>query len=98
MMYKSFDKMDYERWHDDENFQDDYKLYKENITKVKNKVMEWLEDVEEARFFVEEISKNDICLEDTGEIMDSENTMRMMRVKWKAFKKMKSTCIYIQKT
>ena len=72
MMYKSFDKMDYERWQDDENCQDDYNLYKENMTKVKNKVMEWLEDVEEARFFVEEISKNDLCLEDTGEIMDSE--------------------------
>ena len=51
MMYKSFDKKSYDRWHDDENCQDDYKLYGENIAKVNYKVIELLEDVEEARFF-----------------------------------------------
>ena len=34
--------------------------------------MEWLEDVEEARFFVEEANKNIIDLEETGENMDPE--------------------------
>ena len=48
MMYKCFNKEDYERWHDDDNCQEDYIKYKENIIKVKQKAMEWMEDIEEA--------------------------------------------------
>ena len=72
MMYKSFDEKDYDRWHDEEKCQEDYWTYKDNIIKVKKQVMEWLEDVEEARFFVEEVSKNNLDLEETGENMDPE--------------------------
>ena len=35
--------------------------------------MEWLEDVEEARYYVEEVMKNEISLEETGENLDPEN-------------------------
>ena len=72
MMYKSFDQEDYERWHDDENCQEDYEKYKEIIKNVKERVMEWMEDVEEARYFVEEAMKNDIDIEETGENLDPE--------------------------
>ena len=71
-MYKSFDQEDHERWHDDENCQEDYEKYKEIIKNVKERVMEWMEDVEEARYFVEEAMKNDIDIEETGENLDPE--------------------------
>ena len=58
MMYKSFSSEDYERWHDDEKCQEDYEKHKDVIRKVKGKVMEWMEDVEEARYFVEEAMQN----------------------------------------
>ena len=31
--------------------------------------MEWMEDVEEARYFVEEVMKNEVNVEETGENM-----------------------------
>ena len=40
MMYKSFNKEDYDRWHDDEKCQEDYEKYKDVIRKVKGQVME----------------------------------------------------------
>ena len=46
--------------------------YADIIKNVKKKVMEWMEDVEEARYFVEEATKNDIDVEETGEAMDAE--------------------------
>ena len=72
MMYKHFGQEEYERWHDDQKCIEDYEKYKENIKKVKAKVMEWMEDVEEARYFVEEVMKNEINLEETGDNMDPE--------------------------
>ena len=72
MMYKWFNKEEYERWHDDDNCQEDYIKHKENIIKVKKKAMEWMEDIEEARYFVEEIMKNNVNLEETGENIDPE--------------------------
>ena len=72
MMYKSFNSQLYERWHDDENCIEDYEKYRENIAKVKKKIMEWMEDIEEARYFVEETMKNKVDIEETGDILDSE--------------------------
>ena len=72
MMYKSFDAEDYERWHDDEKCQEDYEKYKDIIKNVKSKVMEWMEDVEEARYFVEEVMENDVNVDNIGEEMDPE--------------------------
>ena len=73
MMYKSFGPEEYERWHDVQNCMQDYEKYKDSIKKVKNQVMEWIEDVEEARYYVEEAMKNEIDLEETGENLDPEN-------------------------
>ena len=72
MMYKSFDKNDYERWHDPQKAMEDYEKYKEVIKNVKKQVMEWIEDVEEARYFVEEIMKNAVDIEDIGGNLDPE--------------------------
>ena len=72
MMYRHFGKEEYERWQDDENCIADYEKYKKNIRNVKAKVMEWMEDVEEARYFVEEVMKNELDLEETGYNLDPE--------------------------
>ena len=69
-MYKSFDKEDYARWHDDDECQADYEKHKESIKHVKDMVMECMEDVEEARYFVEEAMENEIDVLETGEILD----------------------------
>ena len=50
----------------------DYDKYKENIRKVKSQLMEWMEDVEEARYFVEEVMKNMIDLEEISKNLDAE--------------------------
>ena len=34
--------------------------------------MEWMEDVEEARYFVEEVMKNDVDVQEIGEEIDAE--------------------------
>ena len=74
MMYKSFGPEEYERWHDDDKCIEDYEKYKDIIQNVKRVIMEWMEDVEEARYFVEEAMKNDIDvdIDETGEAMDPE--------------------------
>ena len=58
----------------DEKCIEDYEKYKDTITKVKGKVMEWMEDVEEARNFVEEAMQNneDFDTEETCENLDQE--------------------------
>ena len=72
MMYKSFNKEDYERWHDDDKCREDYEKFKSIIKKVKGKVMEWMEDVEEARYYVQEVMKNDVDIEEIAEDLDPE--------------------------
>ena len=72
MMYKSFGPEEYERWHDDEKCIEDYEKYSDSIKNVKKVVMEWIEDVEEARYFVEEAMKHDVDVEETGETLDPE--------------------------
>ena len=57
---------------DDHVFIEDlYKKNEERIRKIKGKVMEHLESVEEARYFVEEASKK-LNLEDIGVTLDAE--------------------------
>ena len=74
IMYKSFGPEEYERWHDDDKCIEDYEKYKDIIQNVKRVIMEWMEDVEEARYFVEEAMKNDIDvdIDKTGQAMDPE--------------------------
>ena len=49
-----------------------FREHKENIKSVKSKVMEWMEDVEEARYFVEEVMKNEVDIDEIGEKMDPQ--------------------------
>ena len=72
MMYRSFDKKDYERWHNDDKCLEDYEKFKDDIRKVKSQIMEWMEDVEEARYYVEETMRNNLEVEETGEEIDPE--------------------------
>ena len=73
LLYKTFDKNLYARWTlTEENCTKDYHQYIENIHRVKEKVMEWLEDVEEARMYVEETLKNETETEETGIDLDAE--------------------------
>ena len=51
---------------------EDYEKYKHSIKKVKGKIMQWMEDVEEARYYVEEVMKNNVDLEETGQGIDPE--------------------------
>ena len=44
----------------------------EEIKAIKQQVMEWLEDVEEARHYVEEVLKNEVNTEDIGDELDAE--------------------------
>ena len=72
MMYRHFGQEDYDRWQDDDMCIKDYEKHKENIKSVKSKVMEWMEDVEEARYFVEEVMKNEVDIDEIGEKMDPQ--------------------------
>ena len=51
---------------------EDYEKFKDDIKKVKRQIMEWIEDVEEARYFVEEAMNNEIDLDETGVNLDPE--------------------------
>ena len=73
LLYKKFDKHLYERWTTtEESCSNDYHEEAENIKRVKGNVMEWLEDVEEARMYVEETLNNEVKTEETGTDMDAE--------------------------
>ena len=74
MLYKSFNKEKYNEWCNDENICiAEYLKHKEHMQKVKAQVMEWIQNVEEARIHVEETLKNEINEEITGVEMDAEN-------------------------
>ena len=59
--------------HNDKNCIDDYLEKQIEIRAVKKQVMEWLDDIEEARYCVEEALKNDDKIEQIEEILDAEN-------------------------
>ena len=96
MMYRHFGPEDYERWHNDDKCIEDYEKYKENIKNVKASVMEWMEDVEEARYFVEEVMKNDIDVDETGEHMDAEMHKDDMECELEGIEEDDQTNIWIQ--
>ena len=73
MLYTCFDEKMYNDWHDDDKCMQAYLEKEEEIRAVKNQVMEWLEDVEEGRYFVEETMKNQIETGEIGEVLDVEN-------------------------
>ena len=77
--------------------QEDYEKYKEIIKNVKRTVMEWMEDVEEARYFVEGAMKIDIDVNKTGENLDPEKHKDGMECYMEGKKKMSITDILIPK-
>ena len=73
LLYKSFNKQMFDRWtKSDENCRKDYMAASDNIKKVKQIIMEWLEDVEEARLYVEETLQNEASTEEIGNAVDAE--------------------------
>ena len=72
MLYTSYDEKTYNEWHDDEKCIEAYLLAEEEIKCVKKQVMEWLEDVEEGRYYVEECLKNQVDTTEIGENLDAE--------------------------
>ena len=73
MLHTCFDEQMYNDWHDDEKCTKAYLDKQEEIRAVKTQIMEWLEDVEEGRYFVEETMKNQIETGEIGEALDAEN-------------------------
>ena len=53
MFYTSYDENTYDEWLDDEKCIEAYMNKKEEIQAVKKQVMEWLDNVDEARYYVE---------------------------------------------
>ena len=72
MLYTSFDEKTYNDWHDDEKCIEAYLKAAEDIKCVKNQIMEWLEDVEEGRYYVEECLKNQVDTSEVGDNLDAE--------------------------
>ena len=78
MLYTSYDEKTYNEWHDDDKCIKAYLEAHEDIQKVKSYVMEWLENVEEGRYYVEEVLKNETNTKETGEILDAEKEQDVM--------------------
>ena len=73
MLYRSFNKERYSEWCNDGRICiDEYLKHDNHIQKVKGQVMEWIQNVEEARMHMEEILKNEVDTEEAGIEMDAE--------------------------
>ena len=73
MLYQSFNKERYMGWCKDDNVCiEEYLKHEESIQKVKGQVMEWIQNVEEARMHVEEVLNNEMDTEEAGVAMDAE--------------------------
>ena len=72
MFYTIFDENTYNIWHDDDKCIEAYLEKKHEIEARKKVLMEWLDPVEEARYFVEECLKNEVNLEDVETKLDAE--------------------------
>ena len=70
MMYVPFRDENEFMYKDDKDIERIYCENFENIKKVKGKIMEYLEDVQEARYYVEEAKKN-LEIEDVGINLDA---------------------------
>ena len=57
---------------DDTKCAEAYKEKEEEIRAVKRQIMEWLEDVDEARFYVEENLKNEAKVKEIGDAIDAQ--------------------------
>ena len=73
MLYKSFTKVAYNNWCSDDSIcTSEYLEHAESIKNVKEHVMEWISNVEEARLFVEETMANQIETDEVGGELDAE--------------------------
>ena len=73
MLYKSFNREIFSSWCSDEKVcTKEYLTQTDNIQKVKGLVMEWIQNVEEARMYVEETLNNEVNTDETGNEVDAE--------------------------
>ena len=72
MFYTCFDERSYNEWQDDDKCIEAYMEKRKEIDSRKKVLMEWLDPVNEARHFVEEIQKDDINLDDVEVVLDAE--------------------------
>lgn len=73
MLYKSFNRATYDGWCSDSKVcTDDYMKQSESIQKVKGQIMEWIENVEVARLYVEEVLGSEVDTTKVGTEMDAE--------------------------
>ena len=78
LLYLPFDKYLFEKWTSNEGIcTEEYKKEQDRIMKVKQKVMEWLKGVEEARNYVEETLKNEADTDAAGIDMDAEKVQEI---------------------
>ena len=76
MLYRSFNKETYDRWCSDGSVcTSEYLEHAKNIEKVKEKVMEWISNVEETRIFVEETMNNQVDTDAVGKEIDAEKEL-----------------------
>ena len=73
MLYTCFDETINNDWHNDEKCIQAYLDKEREIHAVKKQLMEWLEDVEEGRHYVEETLKNQVETEEVGDALDAQN-------------------------
>ena len=73
MFYTSYDENTYDEWHDDEKCIEAYMKKREEIKAVKKQVMEWLDNVDEAMYYAEEALKNEVKIDEVGDVLDAEN-------------------------
>ena len=79
MLYKNFNKDTYGHWCSDGSVcTSEYQEHAENILNVKEKIMEWISNVEEARLLVEEIMNNNVDTDAIGEEIDAEKELEIL--------------------
>ena len=73
MFYTSFGEQDYNEWQDDDKCTEAYVKKRKEIEEVKKVLMEWLDPVEEARYYIEEVMKNDVNIEEVANVLDASS-------------------------
>ena len=73
MFYTYFDEVTYDKWHNDDICTEAYLKKESEIKAVKKQVMEWIDDIDEARYCVAEALKNDDEVKEVETVLDPEN-------------------------
>ena len=72
MFYTCYNEETYNRWHDDDICCAEYLRKQNEIRLVKSQIMEWIDLVDEARYYVEQVLKDNLPLDDIGDELDAE--------------------------